>query len=44
MVVNEEGKIIGLPYNVKATQLMQENNIKDIIVGDVLVINKNLIQ
>ena len=44
MVVNEEGKIVGLPYNLNATQLVQENNIQDIIVGDVLVINRNLIQ
>jgi hypothetical protein len=44
MVVNEEGKMVGLPYNVNATQLVQENNIQDIIVGDVLVINRNLIQ
>ena len=44
MVVNEEGKMIGLPFNARATQLIKENNINDIIVGDVLVINKNLIQ
>jgi hypothetical protein len=44
MVVNEEGKMVGLPFNARATQLIKENNINDIIVGDVLVINKNLIQ
>lgn len=44
MVVNEEGKMVGLPFNPRATQLIKENNINDIIVGDVLVINKNLIQ
>jgi hypothetical protein len=44
MIVNEEGKIIGLPYNPKATQLVQENNIQDIIVGDVLVVNQKLIK
>ena len=44
MVVNEDGKIVGLPYNARATKLIKENNINDIIVGDVLVINKNLIQ
>lgn len=44
MVVNEEGKIVGLPFNARATQLIKENNINDIIVGDVLVINQNLIK
>ncbi len=44
MVVNEEGKINSLPVNIKATRLVQESGINDIIVGDVLVINKNLIQ
>ena len=44
MVVNEDGKMIGLPYNPKATLLVQENNINDIIVGDVLVVNQKLIK
>lgn len=44
MVVNEDGKIVDLPFNAKATELIKENNINDNIVGDVLVINKNLIQ
>lgn len=44
MVVNEDGKIIGLPFNAKATQLIKENNINDVIVGDVLVINQKLIK
>ena len=44
MIVNEEGKMIGLPYNPKATLLVQENNINDIIVGDVLVVNQKLIK
>lgn len=44
MVVNEEGKITGLPFNAKATQLVKECNINDIIVGDVLVINQSLIK
>ena len=44
MVVNEEGKIMGLPFNAKATQLVKECNINDIIVGDVLVINQSLIK
>ncbi len=33
MVVNEEGKVNGLPINIKATELCGY----DIIVGDVLV-------
>lgn len=44
MVVNEEGKINSLPVNVKATRLVQESGINDLIVGDVLVVNKNLIK
>jgi len=44
MVVNEDGKITGLPFNAKATQLVKECNINDIIVGDVLVINQSLIK
>jgi hypothetical protein len=44
MIVNEEGKMIGLPYNPKATLLVQENNINEIIVGDVLVVNQKLIK
>lgn len=34
MIVNEEGKIIGLEYNEKATNLFDY----DIIVGDALVV------
>ena len=44
MVVNEEGKITGLPFNAKATQLVKECNINDIIVGDVLIVNQSLIK
>ena len=33
MVVNEEGKLIGLPFNEEATRLVRY----DVIVGDVLV-------
>lgn len=35
MVLNEEGKLLRLPLNVKATALY--NNLNDVIVGDVLV-------
>ena len=44
MIVNEEGKIIGLPFNANASQLLKDNNINDVIVGDVLVVNQNLIK
>ncbi len=44
MVVNEDGKINGLPFNANATLLVQENNIDDYIAGDVLVVNKDLIK
>lgn len=44
MVINEEGKLNSLPVNVKATRLVQERGINDLIVGDVLVVNKNLIK
>lgn len=39
MVVNEEGKLLGLPRNTKATQMYP----LDIIVGDVLVCHSNQI-
>ena len=35
MVLNEEGKLLRLPLNTKATALY--NNLNDVIVGDVLV-------
>ena len=41
MVINEEGKLEGLPINELATELYQYN---DIIVGDVLVCNRNQIK
>lgn len=39
MFVNEEGKLNGLPYNMKATALFIANfpTTDDIIVGDVLI-------
>lgn len=37
MVVNEEGKLMDLPLNDKATNIVFENGIVDIIVGDVLI-------
>lgn len=37
MTCNEEGKILGLPLNRKATEIIADNGYKDCIVGDVLV-------
>lgn len=38
MVFNDEGKIMGLPYNREATALFRKHyNTNDFIVGDVLV-------
>lgn len=39
LVVNEEGKINGLPYNEEATQLIQENGINDLIVGNAILMD-----
>ncbi len=36
LVVNEEGKLNGLPLNPYATLLMYENGINDVIVGNAL--------
>jgi hypothetical protein len=44
MVINEEGKLLGLPFNLNATRIYQyftKNG--DYIVGDVLVCPKNQI-
>jgi len=38
MIVNEEGKLMGLPFNLKATQLFRiETKLADFIVGNVLI-------
>lgn len=41
MYVNEEGKLNGLPYNEKATQILrQQGRIpNDYIVGDVVILS-----
>lgn len=39
MVVNEEGKLRGLPVNKRATEIALKNGINDIIVGDVVLCN-----
>lgn len=43
MVINEEGKILGLKINVEATKLYSEVDSNDYIAGDVLVcMNKEI--
>lgn len=37
MVINEEGKLLNLPINKRATEIALENCILDTIVGDVLI-------
>lgn len=46
MVVNEEGKLMDLPYNQKATYLYQNRFIgcSDYIVGNVLVCETSMIK
>lgn len=44
MVVNEEGKIIGKPYNHLATLAAYMSGIRDVIVGDVLVCDNDKIK
>lgn len=41
MVINEEGKLDGLPYNQRATEIAIENCVFDRIVGDVLICMSN---
>lgn len=36
LIVNEEGKLDGLPVNAKATEIVNFIGIADIIVGDVI--------
>jgi len=44
MVVNEEGLLLDLPINKKATAIYREEfGGKDVIVGDVLICSKNQI-
>lgn len=45
MVVNEEGKMFGLPYNQLASiKFLQEKGYHEPIVGDVLVCKRNQIE
>lgn len=39
LVCNEEGKLMNLPYNERATDLVRKNGYNDYIVGDVLICN-----
>lgn len=44
MVINEEGKLIDLPFNETATQMYQEvDGFYDYIAGDVLVCDSNMV-
>jgi hypothetical protein len=44
MVVNEEGKIHGKPYNHLATLCAYMAGIRDVIVGNVLVCDINMVK
>lgn len=44
MIVNEEGKLMGLPINSEATILYQQRVTHDVIVGDVLVCSASQVQ
>lgn len=44
MVVNEEGKLLGLGLNYNATLAAQMAGIDDIIVGDVLVCDTEMVK
>ena len=45
MVVNEEGKLLGLPYNQLASiKFLQEKGYHEPIVGDVLVCKRSQIE
>lgn len=44
LVCNEEGKLNNLPYNAKATRLINAAGIKDYIVGNVLFCDKDKIK
>jgi hypothetical protein len=44
MLINEEGKLIDLPFNETATQMYQEvDGFYDYIAGDVLVCDSNMV-
>lgn len=37
MIINEEGKLMRLPINERATEIAYENGVFDCIVGDVVI-------
>jgi hypothetical protein len=39
LVVNEDGKILGLPENIRATLMIKDQGIDDHIVGNALLID-----
>ena len=42
LIVNEEGVLMGLPYNRKATELLNSKfNVQDFIVGDAVLLKIN---
>lgn len=41
MVINEEGKVFGLPVNTIASEIYQTAGKQDIIVGNALVCDSN---
>jgi len=43
LVVNEEGKIYGLPVNDRATYLIEEHGLSDVIVGNVVLMESKYI-
>jgi hypothetical protein len=43
MVVNEEGKLCKLPINIRATKIITDQEIEDVIVGNALVCSSKLI-
>lgn len=46
MVINEEGKLKGLPFNMVATLMLRNNPIyaKEVVVGDVLICAKGMVK
>ena len=41
MIINEEGKLKGLPVNILATREVLSHGFNDVIVGDVLICNSD---
>jgi len=44
MIVDEEGKVKGLPSNVQATKVIRKYGIPDFIVGTAVVCHKNMLK